>query len=155
MLLPSQAQVQSNAVSKVVAWASRSSPLHRYQPRPIWRAPRLLWPHIGWMVFKRRRKSGVADVSDLARSPAVRSQHRWYVKMLLTIAFIVSTLIAGLGWDDLKGGFVYAGAARLGFVHHVCTKLPTSSQQNAHVFHHTVYFLRKFARALAPRDAFR
>src|ERR1700733_9675611 len=154
MLLPSQAQVQSNAVSKVVAWASRSSPLHRYQPRPIWRAPRLLWPHIGWMVLKPRRKPGVAGVSALARNPVVQFQHRWYIEMLLTIAFIAPTLIAGFGWGDFKGGFVYAGAARLVFVHHVCAKLRIS-QQNTYILHLTVYFLRKLARALARRDAFR
>lgn len=73
------------------------------------------------MVFKPRRKPGVADVSDLARNPVVQFQHRWYVEMLLTMAFIAPTLIAGFGWGDFKGGFIYAGAARLVFVHHVCT----------------------------------
>lgn len=29
------------------------------------------------------------------------------------------TLVAGLGWGDWKGGYVYAGLVRLVFVHHV------------------------------------
>jgi hypothetical protein len=57
--------------------------------------------------------------------------------MLSTISFIVPALIAGFGWGDFKDGFVYAGAARLAFMHHVCTKLRTS-QQNAHVFHRSL-----------------
>lgn len=80
----------------------------------------LFYSHMGWMLFKPRRKPGVADVSDLANNPVVRWQHRWFVELLLTVSFIIPTLIAGLGWGDYLGGFVYVGAARLLFVHHVC-----------------------------------
>ncbi|KAF8321746.1 delta9-fatty acid desaturase [Clavulina sp. PMI_390] len=76
------------------------------------------WSHVGWMILKPRRKPGVADVSDLSQNPVVRFQHRWYLEMLISSAFIVPTLIAGLGWGDYRGGFFYAGAARLVFVHH-------------------------------------
>lgn len=35
------------------------------------------------------------------------------------MGFIFPTVVAGLGWGDWKGGFFFAGAARLMFVHHV------------------------------------
>ncbi|PSR76201.1 hypothetical protein EW026_g6680 [Hermanssonia centrifuga] len=73
--------------------------------------------HIGWMLFKPRYKPGVADVSDLSKSEVVRWQHRWYVWLILGFGFVVPTIVAGL-WGDIKGGFFYAGAARLCFVHH-------------------------------------
>ena len=78
--------------------------------------------HIGWMLIKPRRRPGVADVSDLSKSAVVRWQHRWYVYLILIMGFVVPTLVAGL-WGDFKGGFFYAGAARLCFVHHVSREL--------------------------------
>ena len=113
----------AGAVQGSIKWWSRGHRAHhRYTDTdldPYGAHHGLLWSHVGWMVFKPRRKPGVADVSDLARNPVVQFQHRWYVEMLLTVAFIAPTLIAGFGWGDFKGGFVYAGAARLVFVHHV------------------------------------
>lgn len=79
----------------------------------------LLWSHVGWMVVKPRRKPGVADISDLSRNPVVRWQHRHYIPLLIIMGLIVPMAIAGLGWGDWRGGFFYAGAARLVFVHHV------------------------------------
>ncbi|PAV20367.1 delta 9-fatty acid desaturase [Pyrrhoderma noxium] len=76
------------------------------------------WSHIGWMLVKPRIKPGVADVSDLSKSSVVRWQHRWYVPLILCMGFGVPTLIPGLLWNDWLGGFVFAGAARLTFVHH-------------------------------------
>ncbi len=71
------------------------------------------------MIFKPRTKIGVADVSDLTRNKVVRWQHRNYLSLLLTMGFVFPTLVAGLGWGDWRGGFFFAGAARLVFVHHV------------------------------------
>ncbi len=71
------------------------------------------------MILKPRRKPGVADISDLSKSEVVRWQHKWYVSLILTMGFLVPTLVAGLGWGDWLGGFIFAGAARLTFVHHV------------------------------------
>jgi len=76
------------------------------------------WAHIGWMIFKPRRRPGVADVSDLSKNEVVRWQHRWYVYLILGMGFILPMSVAGLGWGDWLGGFVFAGAARLCFVHH-------------------------------------
>ncbi|KAH8116099.1 delta 9-fatty acid desaturase protein [Phellopilus nigrolimitatus] len=76
------------------------------------------WSHIGWMLVKPRFKPGVADISDLSKSVVVRWQHRWYVPLILMMGFGIPTLIPGLLWGDFLGGFVFAGAARLSFVHH-------------------------------------
>lgn len=77
------------------------------------------YSHIGWMLIKPRRKPGVADVSDLSKSPVVRWQHKHYVKLLLLMGFVVPTLIPWLAWRDARGGYIYAAVLRLVFVHHV------------------------------------
>ena len=71
------------------------------------------------MIVKPRGKIGVADVSDLSKNRVVRWQHKNYLSLLLTKAILVPTAVAGLGWGDWRGGFFFAGAARLVFVHHV------------------------------------
>lgn len=70
------------------------------------------------MIVKPRRRPGVADVSDLSKNEVVRWQHRWYIWLILLMGFGVPTVIPGLLWGDWRGGYVYAGAARLVFVHH-------------------------------------
>ena len=76
------------------------------------------WSHVGWMIFKGRRQPGVADVSDLSANPVVRWQHRWYLPLIIGMGLVFPTAVAGLAWGDWRGGFFYAGAARLLFVHH-------------------------------------
>lgn len=71
------------------------------------------------MILKPRRKPGVADVSDLSKNEVVKWQHRWYLPLIITMGFLFPMAVAGLGWGDWKGGFYFAGAARLMFVHHV------------------------------------
>lgn len=75
--------------------------------------------HIGWMLLKPRRKPGVADVSDLTKSPVIRWQHRHYLPLILIMGFLIPTVLPWLLWNDARGGFVYAGVIRLCFVHHV------------------------------------
>jgi stearoyl-CoA desaturase (delta-9 desaturase) len=70
------------------------------------------------MLIKPRIKIGFADVSDLEASQVVQWQHRWYKTMILGMGFVVPTAVAGFGWGDWRGGFFFAGAARLLFVHH-------------------------------------
>lgn len=70
------------------------------------------------MIFKPRRKPGVADVSDLAQNKIVQWQHRWYLWLIIIMSFGLPTLIPGLFWGDWRGGYFYAGAFRLCFVHH-------------------------------------
>jgi stearoyl-CoA desaturase (delta-9 desaturase) len=73
----------------------------------------LLYAHIGWLVLKQNPKHlGRADVSDLDKDPIVIWQHKYYIPVALVMGFILPCCVAGLGWDDWKGGFVYAGVLR-------------------------------------------
>ncbi|KIM85791.1 hypothetical protein PILCRDRAFT_96315 [Piloderma croceum F 1598] len=102
-------------------WARGHRAHHRYTDTDLdpYNAHKgLLWSHVGWMIIKPRRKPGAADVSDLTRNPIIKWQHKNYIWLMLIMAFIVPTLVCGLGWGDWKGGYVYAGVMRLTFVHH-------------------------------------
>jgi stearoyl-CoA desaturase (delta-9 desaturase) len=46
---------------------------------------------------------------------------------MLVMAFMVPTIVCGLGWGDWKGGYVYAGVVRLIFVHHVLSGIVVDS----------------------------
>jgi len=113
----------SGAAQGSIKWWSRGHRSHhRYTDTDLdpYNAHRgFFFSHIGWTLVKPRRRPGVADVSDLAKNPIVRWQHRNYVRLVLIMAFGVPTVVAGLGWGDWKGGFVYAGIIRLCIVHHV------------------------------------
>lgn len=102
-------------------WARGHRAHHRYTDTdldPYGAHHGLLWSHIGWMIVKPRRKPGVADVSDLSKNQVVRWQHRHYLPLFLTMGLFVPMAVAGLGWGDWRGGFFFAGVARLMFVHH-------------------------------------
>ncbi|KAH9928575.1 delta9-fatty acid desaturase [Amylocystis lapponica] len=112
----------SGAVEGSIRWWSRGHRAHhRYTDTdldPYDAKKGFWWSHVGWMLVKPRRKPGAADVSDLSKSSVVRWQHRWYIHLILFFGVILPTLVAGLGWGDWWGGLIYAGAARLTFVHH-------------------------------------
>jgi len=112
----------AGAVQGSIKWWSRGHRAHhRYTDTkldPYSAHEGFWWAHVGWMIIKPRGKIGVADVSDLTRNKVVRWQHKNYLALLFVMGFIVPTLVAGLGWGDYRGGFFFAGAARLVFVHH-------------------------------------
>jgi stearoyl-CoA desaturase (delta-9 desaturase) len=112
----------SGAVEGSIKWWSRGHRAHhRYTDTdldPYSAHKGLLWSHIGWMIVKPRRKPGVADVSDLSKNEVVIWQHKWYLPLIIGMGFVFPTVVAGLGWGDWAGGFYFAGAARLMFVHH-------------------------------------
>jgi len=71
------------------------------------------------MLVKRDKdRMGRADDADLVADPVVMWQHRNYLPIALFVAFVVPTLVCGLGWGDYYGGYFIAGVARLVFVHH-------------------------------------
>ncbi|GAA5821841.1 hypothetical protein JCM3770_005558 [Rhodotorula araucariae] len=113
----------SGAVEGSIKWWARGHRAHhRYTDTeldPYSAQKGFWWSHVGWMIVKPRRKPGVADVSDLSVNEVVKWQHRWYIYLIVGMGFIFPTLVAGLGWGDYRGGFFFAGAARLLFVHHV------------------------------------
>lgn len=112
----------AGAVQGSIKWWSRGHRAHhRYTDTdldPYSAHHGFWWAHVGWMLVKPRTKIGVADVSDLTRNKVVRWQHENYLSLLAIMGFIFPTLVAGLGWGDWRGGFFFAGAARLLFVHH-------------------------------------
>lgn len=75
------------------------------------------WAHMGWMLFNPVKKAK-ADIRDLQQDPIMNFQHTWYFLLGPFMAFVVPALIAGVGWGDYLGGFLYAGVCRLIFVHH-------------------------------------
>ena len=72
---------------------------------------------LGWMVMKQNPKRiGRTDISDLNEDPVVVLQHRHYLKVVLFMGLVFPMLVAGLGWGDWKGGFIYSGILRIFFV---------------------------------------
>jgi len=114
----------AGALQGSIKWWSRGHRAHhRYTDTDLdpYNAHKGFWySHLGWMLIKPRRKPGVADVSDLSKNPVVKWQHKHYLSLILTMGFILPSVVAWLGWNDARGGFVYAGVLRLVFVHHVC-----------------------------------
>lgn len=112
----------SGAVQGSIKWWSRGHRAHhRYTDTkldPYSAHEGFWWAHVGWMLIKPRGKIGVADVSDLTRNKVVRWQHKNYIPLLIIMGLVVPTVVAGLGWGDWRGGFFFAAAARLLFVHH-------------------------------------
>lgn len=69
------------------------------------------------MVMKQNPKRiGRTDISDLNEDPVVVLQHRHYLKVVLFMGLVFPMLVAGLGWGDWKGGFIYSGILRIFFV---------------------------------------
>ncbi|KAL7754441.1 stearoyl-CoA 9-desaturase [Sorochytrium milnesiophthora] len=112
----------SAAVEGSIRWWSRGHRAHHRftdTDRDPYSAHKgLLWSHIGWMLVKADKPIGRVEMSDLDKNPVVQWQHKHYVPVALVMAFILPTLVAGLGWGDWKGGYFFAGVARLVFVHH-------------------------------------
>ncbi|KAI4619637.1 stearoyl-CoA 9-desaturase [Alternaria metachromatica] len=101
-------------------WSANHRAHHRWtdtmkDPYSVMRG--LLFSHIGWMVLNNDPKvKGRTDISDLDSDPIVVFQHKHYGKLLLFTAWIFPAMVAGLGWGDWWGGFVYAGIIRACFV---------------------------------------
>ncbi|KAI8394958.1 hypothetical protein FOFC_21671 [Fusarium oxysporum] len=69
------------------------------------------------MIFKRNPKhQGRTDITDLNEDPIVVWQHRNYFKCVILMALVMPTTVAGFGWGDWLGGFVYAGVLRTFFL---------------------------------------
>lgn len=71
------------------------------------------------MLVKPKIKPGKADISDLQKNAIVQWQHQWYFLLILMFGYALPMSVAGLLWNDWRGGFFYAGAMRITFVHHV------------------------------------
>jgi stearoyl-CoA desaturase (delta-9 desaturase) len=66
------------------------------------------------MVFKQNpKRKGRTDITDLNEDPVVLWQHKNFLKCLVVMSLVFPTVVAGLGWGDWLGGFVYAGILRI------------------------------------------
>ncbi|KAH8747641.1 hypothetical protein F5883DRAFT_509628 [Diaporthe sp. PMI_573] len=115
------AAVGAGAVEGSIRWWSYGHRAHhRYtdtEMDPYSVRKGLLYSHVGWMVFKQNpKRQGRADITDLNEDPIVVWQHRNYFKCAIFMALGLPTIIAGFGWSDWLGGFVYAGILRICFV---------------------------------------
>lgn len=104
----------AGAVEGSIKWWSHSHRVHhRYTdtPRDPYDARQGLWYlHMGWMLVKANPKNRArADILDLTSDWVVRFQHRHYLLMMVVSALVVPTVVAGLGWGDYWGGFIYGG----------------------------------------------
>jgi stearoyl-CoA desaturase (delta-9 desaturase) len=69
------------------------------------------------MVLKQNpKRQGRTDITDLNEDPVVVWQHKNFLKCTIAMALVFPTLVAGFGWGDWLGGFVYAGILRICFV---------------------------------------
>lgn len=102
-------------------WSNGHRTHHRYTDtdKDPYNAKRgFMFSHMGWMMFLQNPKlKGRTDISDLVSDPIVRIQHRHYLLVLTLMSFVFPTMVAGLGWGDWIGGFVYAGIVRQFVVH--------------------------------------
>ncbi|RKP05831.1 hypothetical protein THASP1DRAFT_19281 [Thamnocephalis sphaerospora] len=104
----------------------------------------LFWSHIGWLLFHIPPEDRPrVDSRDLENDPIVMWQHRNFMLVGPFMALVVPTLIAGLGWGDWRGGYIYVGLLRMCAVHQ--TTFCVNSL--AHYFGETSYGDR-----LTPRD---
>lgn len=111
----------AGAVEGSIRWWSRGHRAHhRYtdtEKDPYSVRKGLLYSHMGWMLLKQNpKRMGRTDVTDLDEDPLVIWQHRNFLKCVITMSLVFPTMVAGLGWNDWLGGFVYAGILRIFFV---------------------------------------
>jgi stearoyl-CoA desaturase (delta-9 desaturase) len=73
----------------------------------------LLWSHIGWVLTRYDRKNwGAVDISDIENDPVVVWQHKNYLILAAISGGIFPVLVAHFGWNDWKGGLLYACIGR-------------------------------------------
>ncbi|KAF3385442.1 Acyl-CoA desaturase [Penicillium rolfsii] len=74
----------------------------------------LFYSHIGWILTYDSKSYGRGiDVSDLDADPVVVWQRRIYYPLAAVTGFLLPAAVAGLGWGDWRGGFLYVGALRV------------------------------------------
>lgn len=111
----------AGAVQGSIKWWGHSHRVHhRFTDtnRDPYDARQGFWySHMGWMLTKANPKNRArADISDLTADPVVVFQHRHYLFVMIFASVLLPCLIAGLGWNDYWGGFIYAGILKYLFI---------------------------------------
>ena len=79
----------------------------------------LLFSHIGWLLGLNEKAWGSVDLSDLKKDPVVIWQDRLYWPILITVGILLPGAVAHRGWNDWKGGMLYAGLTRIIMTQHI------------------------------------
>lgn len=116
----------TGAVQGSVRWWSRDHRAHhRYvdTSKDPYAVTKGFWyAHIGWMLSKQDpTKIGRVpndELKDLYEDKFVAWQHKWYLPLAIFWGVLFPSLVAGLGWNDWRGGYFIAGVLRLVAVHH-------------------------------------
>lgn len=73
----------------------------------------LFWSHIGWIVTQYDRKNwGVADTSDIENDSVAMWQWKYYYIIAVVFGGLLPVWVAYFGWNDWKGGLLYAFLGR-------------------------------------------
>ncbi|KAF9905789.1 hypothetical protein BX616_000925 [Lobosporangium transversale] len=105
----------------ILWWARNHRAHHRYTDTdkdPYGAHKGLLWSHILWLLIHQDPAAvGWADTSDLETNKLVMFQEKHEVWIVPTVSLVAPAVIAGLGWGDYWGGFIYGGIIRQFIVH--------------------------------------
>lgn len=77
--------------------------------------------HIGWILFRSPSQTSFEWVKDLREDRLLQWQHRHYRLIAILMSFALPTLLGWLygGWTSALGSVLFAGVARIVFVHHM------------------------------------
>jgi len=104
----------------VLWWARDHRAHHRYTDTkfdPYNSRRGLFYSHIGWLFWKPKVEDiGPVDTSDLSSNHLLRLQHEYCEFLFLLMGFILPAAVAGIFWNDWRGGLFFAGFVRLFFV---------------------------------------
>jgi len=102
------------------------------------------YSHFGWLLLQQIEIKRVVPMEDLRANKVVTWQHNNYFWLGPFMTLILPTIICGLFWGDIRGGFYIAGVFRLLFVHHSTWCVNSV----AHWFGHFT-----FDDTISPRDS--
>jgi stearoyl-CoA desaturase (delta-9 desaturase) len=68
--------------------------------------------HILWTILEQPKRDNRVDISDLKHDGVVTWQHDNYVALALGMGWLFPAAVAGIGWRDWYGGFIYGGIIR-------------------------------------------
>ncbi|KAB8226811.1 uncharacterized protein BDW43DRAFT_317439 [Aspergillus alliaceus] len=76
--------------------------------------------HILWVLLRQppneRKTRARVSLADIDHDPVVVWQHKYYFLAGFGMGWLLPCLVAGVGWNDWAGGFLYAGVLRAFFV---------------------------------------
>ncbi len=111
--------------SSVIEWTSDHRRHHKHVDHdddPYDISKGLFHAHIGWLLFKLKPEPPLDNVNDLRKDALVVWQHKYWLWIGITSAFVLPTVIGFLaaGWVGALGGFLIGGVLKVVCVQH-CT----------------------------------